>query len=129
MASTESNVYKILLPSQWPIDETKAFPTEIDERDGFVHLSTASQALRVANLFYSNQEKIILLEIPVAGLKGDKLKWEAPVHPTAVDGQKEEQEKTVNQELYPHLYGKLSASLIAKVSEILSKDGVYNFEV
>ncbi|ORY36508.1 hypothetical protein BCR33DRAFT_722019 [Rhizoclosmatium globosum] len=112
---TSQFVYKILTTSQWPIDASKAFPTPIDERDNFVHLSTAVQAHRVASLFYSNEKTIIILTIPVANIKEGELVWEAPVHPAPIPGQEAAPPST---ELYPHLYGKLTQELIGRVTEV-----------
>ena len=47
-----------------------------DERDGFVHLSTAQTYLQTANLYFEVSEKPVVLEIDPSML-GDDLKWEA----------------------------------------------------
>ena len=47
-----------------------------DERDGFVHLSTAGTCLETANLYFDVSEQPVVLEIEAAAL-GEALRWEA----------------------------------------------------
>ncbi|KAJ3092764.1 hypothetical protein HK100_006848 [Physocladia obscura] len=119
-----THVFKILLPEQFPIDPTKEFPTPLDESSGFVHLSTAAQALRVANLFYSSSNKLILCLIPVANFKKGDLVWESPSHPTPSD---EADKEIPNTELFPHLYGKLTSEMISSTVEIVKEEDGFHF--
>ncbi|KAJ3328959.1 hypothetical protein HDU76_008938 [Blyttiomyces sp. JEL0837] len=75
-------VYKILTKDEYPLKPDAKFPTEIDARDGFIHLSNALQAPKVANRFYGTHNHLYILTIPISSLPAQNLKWEAPVHPT-----------------------------------------------
>ena len=37
--------------------------TELDQQDGFVHLSSATQLNMTLSLYFSNEEKVVLVEI------------------------------------------------------------------
>ncbi|EMR65463.1 hypothetical protein UCREL1_7560 [Eutypa lata UCREL1] len=70
-------VYKILpsapptpLPSEYPL-------SELDRKDGFVHLSSATQVPTTADLFFTNATSIWLLKLKLALFEKDT-KWEGP---------------------------------------------------
>ncbi|KAJ3203335.1 hypothetical protein HDU82_006664 [Entophlyctis luteolus] len=116
-------VYKILLPSEYPLDPARNYPTRLDADSGFIHLSTAEQVKRVANLFFSSDDKILLCTIPISGFPQGELVWEAAAHPP---GFRNDQDATGDSELYPHLYGRLEARMISKVEEIARRaDGTF----
>ena len=77
-------------------------------QDGFIHFSGVHQVLDVANRFYGGQHGLLLLEVEAARLHSE-LKYEAPVHPAAVDA------VPAGDELFPHLYGPLNADAIVAV--------------
>ncbi|KAK7750537.1 hypothetical protein SLS62_007513 [Diatrype stigma] len=85
MASTESTapsplptyVYKILpsappspLPSEYPL-------SELDQKDGFVHLSSAAQVPTTADLFFDPATSLWLLKLKLARF-AQATKWEGP---------------------------------------------------
>ena len=56
---TENNVYKILTQEQWLISEKNGYiTTDLDIRDGFIHLSTAKQL--AGTLYYFLKKTKIL---------------------------------------------------------------------
>lgn len=67
---------------------------------GFIHCSKVSQALRVANDFYSGQHGLVLLVIDPASLKSE-LRWEPGVD--------------FATELFPHIYGPLNLNAVVEV--------------
>ncbi len=96
-------VYKILRPAEWiaaqPSGVFNGSPD--DERDGFVHLSTAHQVRGVCERYFAREKTVVLLTIDAAGL-GPSLKWE-----TSHKG-----------EAFPHLYGPLPLALVRSVADI-----------
>lgn len=88
--------------------------------EGFIHLSSASQVIAVANAFYRDQPNLVLLVID-----GDKLtselKWEAPAHPTA------DAPPPSDSDQFPHLYGPLNIDAVVRVLDFRpGPDGTYS---
>ena len=76
--------------------------------EGFIHCSTESQIVDVANAFYHGQHGLVLLVLDPEKLKA-RLKWEPPVHPNP------ERAAKVGDELFPHIYGPINASAVIRV--------------
>jgi uncharacterized protein (DUF952 family) len=74
--------------------------------EGFIHCSTVSQIVGVANTFYRGQPGLVLLVIEPSELSAE-LKWEPPVEP--------EPSHAREGELFPHLYGPLNTEAVMKV--------------
>ena len=55
----------------------------LDERDGFVHLSTATQVRNTLRRFFGGREDLVLLTISSARLVNGSLRYEAPSKPDA----------------------------------------------
>ena len=72
-----SRVYKILPRAEWiRAQNARRFDgSPVDLRDGFIHLSTATQAAETARLHFAGQEGLVLLQLDTASL-GDALRWE-----------------------------------------------------
>ena len=101
MASRIKYIYKILSPSEWnEATTTNRITTELDKKDGFIHLSTAKQLSATLALYFSNDQEVMLLRILSKPLK-DNLIYEAP------DSQKRSGQ-------FPHYYGKLKKSHVEK---------------
>ena len=96
-------IYKILRPSEW--DAAKATGVFIgspdDERDGFIHFSTAEQLRATAEKHFAGESPLILLAVDAVTL-GEALRWEI-----SRGGQK-----------FPHLYAELPLSLVTSRREI-----------
>jgi uncharacterized protein (DUF952 family) len=82
-------------------------PSLADE--GFIHLSTRDQIVRVANAIYTGTTGLILLCVDPDQLTAE-LKWEAPIHPNPDDPV-----PTDDAELFPHLYGTLNVDAVDAV--------------
>ncbi|GAA6062342.1 hypothetical protein JCM10212_006592 [Sporobolomyces blumeae] len=109
-------VYKII-PSP-SVNPRYAFPipvpashefvlSELDARDGFIHMSTRPQVAGTLNRFFPNDPSVVLVKIGYARLNGFKVvKWE--------NG-------------YPHLYRTLEGEYVESVQE-LSRDSSKDVE-
>ena len=59
-----NNLFKVLTPEEWEFASGNGFIiTELDKKDGFVHLSSATQLNMTLSLYFSKEEKVILLQI------------------------------------------------------------------
>ncbi len=86
--------------------------------DGFIHCSTSSQIVDVANAFYHGQHGLVLLVIAPEKLDAD-LKWEPPAEPEPTHARE--------GELFPHVYGPLNLDAVVKVVAFEpSKDGTFS---
>ena len=63
-SSKEKKVYKVLTIKEWgEASEMGQIVTELDQQDGFVHLSSATQINMTLSLYFSDEEKVVLVEI------------------------------------------------------------------
>jgi uncharacterized protein (DUF952 family) len=101
-------IYKILDKADWSgLRKTGRFSGSADDRrDGFIHLSTASQIRGTATKHFAGRSDLVLLEIDMDRL-GDGLRWES-----SRDGQ-----------LFPHFHDVLFQDMIV-LSWPLPWDGI-----
>lgn len=100
------DTYKILTKKQWEkAQEIGCIKTSIDEKDGFVHLSTAAQLAATLSFFFEDYETLLLLELKKNEFK-EALVFEVPLPEDHRSGP------------FPHLYSELKVSQISKVWEI-----------
>jgi uncharacterized protein (DUF952 family) len=60
----ETTVYKVLSLREWEAaSKTGQIITDLDQQDGFIHLSSASQLNATLALYFSQEEKVVLLQI------------------------------------------------------------------
>ncbi|MEO0797619.1 MAG: DUF952 domain-containing protein [Pseudomonadota bacterium] len=79
-----------------------------DDRDGFIHLSTAEQLHGTLEKHFRDVDDLVLIAFATAPL-GDALKWEP----------------SRNNELFPHYYGALPVSAALSVAPLpLNEDGI-----
>lgn len=85
-------IYRIVTPEQWTeMQQTERLPlSEIDIRDGYIHLSCKEQVLSTANRYFHSFQMLWVLAYPVVTL-GSALKMEAVPER---EGEK-----------FPHFYG------------------------
>ena len=106
-------IYKILPESMWR-DAQRAgvfHGSEVDLRDGYIHFSTAGQAVETAAKHFAGQRDLVLLEVEADAL-GDALKWE-PSRGGA---------------LFPHLYAPLDVKRVKRADPLpLGADGRHVF--
>lgn len=75
--------------------------------EGFIHCSTVSQIVDVADAFYLGQRGLVILVIDADKLTSE-LKWEPPAHPNP------ERAARVGNELFPHIYGPINVESVVK---------------
>ena len=64
LSAKEQKVFKVLTLKEWEeASQTGQIATELDQQDGFVHLSSATQLNMTLSLYFSKEEKVILLQI------------------------------------------------------------------
>jgi uncharacterized protein (DUF952 family) len=106
-------IYKICAKADWDsaIAAGVYSGSGIDEKDGFIHFSTAEQAVETASKHFSGIHGLVLIKINSESL-GDALKWE----------------KSRNDALFPHLYGLLHPANTEWVADLpLGDDGAHVF--
>ncbi len=83
------------------------YRTESLATEGFIHCSTVSQVLPVAENFYKGQHGLVLLAIEPTLLSSD-LKWEPPLGGTPPPG-------VLQGDPFPHIYGPINLAAVAEV--------------
>jgi uncharacterized protein (DUF952 family) len=82
------------------------------ETEGFIHCSTETQILPVAEKYYKGQPDLILLRIDPARLSSE-LHWEPPAGGSPSSGAPE-------GELFPHIYGPINRDAIVNAYDLES---------
>lgn len=103
------NLYKICPAASWA-DATRTGQLPVsrdDERDGYIHLSSAEQVGGTLRRHFAGQRDLVLLEIPAAGLPTGALRWE----------------RAQSGEAFPHLYAALRVELVARVIAVKQLPG------
>ncbi|MGH6861992.1 MAG: DUF952 domain-containing protein [Phyllobacterium sp.] len=106
-------IYKIADRALWQAAEALGVfsGAPVDQTDGYIHFSTADQALETAARHFSGQEDLLLIAVEADRL-GDALKYE-PSRGGA---------------LFPHLYASLPLDAVAWVRPLpLGSDGKHQF--
>ena len=80
------------------------------EKEGFIHCSTGTQVLPVAENYYKRQHGLVLLMIDPSLLSSD-LKWEPPSGGSPPPGVPED-------DLFPHVYGPINLDAVVKVFDL-----------
>lgn len=106
-------IYKIATKTQWA--EAEASRTfngaPIDLADGYIHFSTAAQTRETAAKHFAGQGDLLLVSVDETML-GDILKYEV----------------SRGNQLFPHLYGKLSLEAVTETVEMpLDDEGNHIF--
>ena len=105
-------IYKICSASAWREAERQGVyrGSADDQRDGFIHFSTAAQIPETARKHFHGQTALFLVEVEEAAL-GNALRWE----------------RSRNEELFPHLYGELDLGAVTAVHQIQARaDGSHD---
>jgi uncharacterized protein (DUF952 family) len=106
-------IYKICTAAMWRDAERVGVfrGSELDVRDGFIHFSTATQAVETAAKHFAGQSDLVLVRMD-ASLLGDRLKWEV----------------SRGGALFPHLYSDLDPATVSAVDPLpLGRDGIHKF--
>ena len=88
------------------------------DTEGFIHCSTHSQVLPVAESYYKGQSGLIILVIEPT-LLSSPLKWEAPSGGTPPPG-------VPDGDAFPHIYGPINLNAVVKILD-LEKDSQDTF--
>jgi uncharacterized protein (DUF952 family) len=107
-----ATIYKISSASAWrEAERTGVYRGSADDaRDGFIHLSTASQVAETARKHFFGQTGLFLIEVDADAL-GKALRWE----------------RSRNDELFPHLYGELDLGAVRAVKNLNARsDGSHD---
>eukprot|EP00294_Goniomonas_avonlea_P002337 CAMPEP_0114546990 /NCGR_PEP_ID=MMETSP0114-20121206/4226_1 /TAXON_ID=31324 /ORGANISM="Goniomonas sp, Strain m" /LENGTH=119 /DNA_ID=CAMNT_0001731517 /DNA_START=6 /DNA_END=365 /DNA_ORIENTATION=+ len=111
-----STIYRLLKADEWTTAQALGHyvGSDLDVRDGYIHLSTATQCRGTASLYFKGVTDLWVLAVDTASL-GEGLKWDAV---EAHGGDK-----------YPHFYGgPLPLSAIKSASALpLGDDGSHQF--
>ena len=95
-------IYKVLTLNEWKIaKETGVIITNVDQNDGFVHLSTARQLNATLSIYFQDSSKVMLLEVCHNKVK-KILKYEPTNSGSSRKG------------FFYHLYGELLIEYISK---------------
>ena len=104
-------IYHITTRKDWRTAlGTGRYQAESFVTEGFIHRSTLSQVLPVAERFYEGQSGLILLVIDEA-LLSSTLKWESPSGGTPPPGVPE-------GDSFPHIYGPINLEAVVKVVDL-----------
>ena len=92
-----ATIYKICERAQWRAAEAAGqfAGAPVDERDGFIHFSTAAQLAETASKHFANASDLILVAVD-SDLLGAQLKWE----------------RSRGGDLFPHLYAALPLNAV-----------------
>lgn len=114
-------IYHITSRPAWSeARERGDYRAESLETEGFIHCSTDSQVLPVAEKFYLGQSGLLLLVIEPTLLVSD-LKWEPPSGGAPPPGVPE-------GDLFPHVYGPINLDAVVQVFDLeANPDGKYTF--
>jgi uncharacterized protein (DUF952 family) len=98
-----ATIYKICERAQWLAAEAvgEFRGSAVDERDGFIHFSSASQLAETAAKHFARQSDLMLIAIDSQVL-GEKLKWEP----------------SRGGDLFPHLYAVLPLTAVRWASPL-----------
>lgn len=103
-------IFHITQPALWEKAKSSGiYNGDTLESEGFIHCSTRSQVVGVANRFFRNQENLILLCI-------DDCKVKPEIRYEVVE----------EEEQYPHIYGGLNIDAVLEVIDFeAGKDGLF----
>jgi uncharacterized protein (DUF952 family) len=106
-------IYKICAAAMWrEAERTGVFRgASIDLRDGYIHFSTAAQAVETAEKHFAGEGDLVLVAVDATAL-GESLKWEI----------------SRGGARFPHFYGTLPLSAVRRVDPLpLGPDGRHVF--
>ena len=94
-------IYHIVLPEIWEkFKDEYEYEAESLRSEGFIHCSYRNQLDDVLERYYKSADKVLILHINPHLLKSELVA-----------------EPSTNQEVYPHIYGKINKSAIVNIEE------------
>jgi uncharacterized protein (DUF952 family) len=97
-------IYHMVPASRWDASAAEPYRADSLTAEGFIHCSNRDQVARVANLFYANHERLLVLHIEVERLS-------SPLRDEDIGA----------GEFFPHIYGPINRNAIITV-EPLQRD-------
>jgi uncharacterized protein (DUF952 family) len=103
-----TTIYKICERAEWQEAQRdgRYSGSAVDRRDGFIHFSTATQAVETAEKHFAGQKDLVLIAVNADAL-GAALKWE-PSRGGA---------------LFPHLYGAMPLAAVRWAKPLPDESG------
>ena len=99
----DNQIYKVLTLNEWEKAQASGvIITELDIKDGFIHLSSAAQLNATLSLYFAKEESVVLLQVDHSQTH-DRIKFEAPIPPGNRSGS------------FPHYYGGLNIDAVSRV--------------
>ena len=108
-----SLVYKVCTKEEWVQATVNKFymGSEIDIKDGFIHLSTKKQLNETVVKHFRGKNNLIIISF-ISNKIQDNLRWE----------------ESRNGDFFPHYYGNLETKLAENIYELhLNADGIHEF--
>jgi uncharacterized protein (DUF952 family) len=98
-----ATIYKICTHAQWrdAVSEGAFRGAPVDLHDGYIHFSTAAQAVETVAKHFAGQDDLLLIAIDAASL-GDALRWEP----------------SRGGDLFPHLYGTFAPDAVRSITPL-----------
>lgn len=94
-------IYHIVTPEVWEnFKDADFYEADSLHTEGFIHCSFAAQLEAVLQRYYSDTEKVLILEIETEKLTSKLI-----------------EESSTNNEFYPHIYGKINRDAIIRIKE------------
>ncbi|HQU82019.1 MAG TPA: DUF952 domain-containing protein [Pyrinomonadaceae bacterium] len=94
-------IYHIVLPEVWEnFKEKEEYEAESLNSEGFIHCSFAEQLDGVLQRYYKDAENVLILTLDTEKLTSKLIN-----------------EPSTNNEIYPHIYGKINKSAIVEINE------------
>lgn len=105
-------LYKIMPKQEWETAQANGLyeGSEVDRRDGFIHLSASHQVRATAQKHFSGEADLLLVSVAEEAL-GQSLKWEV----------------SRGGDLFPHIYGALPMSAVSEAIPLPLMNGVHEF--
>ncbi len=99
-----TSIFKILTSQEWETAKNTGFfeGSELDQKDGYIHCSTAEQVSGTKDKFFNGMKDLVLLTVDVRQVL-ENIKWE---------------ESPVSGKIYPHIYGALPLSAVTKEEKL-----------
>jgi len=106
-------IYKILSADQWATAERDGVFTgsPVDDADGYIHLSSASQVRETAAKHFAEQADLTLLTVDPARCPPGALRWEP----------------SRGGQLFPHLYAPLDLGWVVRAEALPLGPGGHRF--
>ena len=104
-------IYHVVLPEVWERFKFRpSYQSESLATEGFIHCSYPGQLEGVLKRYYSDVEKVLILKIDTEKLLSKLVK-----------------EASTNNEMYPHIYGRINHSAVVDVEERVLRSSGFEF--